>query len=75
MTFFQQFLTILLPKAWAEDIKAESLTWMVQCPCGFERSVWESGGVRYKAKGSPRRLGVCTQCGERTWHRVYRKGG
>jgi len=75
MTFIQELLTTVLPKAWAEEMRAESLSWMVRCPCGFERSVWEIGGIRWKAKGSPRRWGVCPQCGQRTWHTVFRKEG
>jgi hypothetical protein len=73
MTFIQQFLTAVLPKTWAEDMRAESLAWMMCCPCGFERSIWENGGIRWKAVGSPRRLLVCPQCRQRTWHTVYRK--
>ncbi len=75
MTFLQQLLTEVLPKTWAEDMQAESLTWMVRCPCKFERSIWEIGGIRWKAKGSPRRRLVCPKCGQRTWHTVYRKPG
>ncbi len=70
MTFIQRFLTGILPKAWAEAMRAESLTWMMRCPCGFERSIWDSGGIRWKAKGSPRRLWRCSRCGQRTWHIV-----
>ena len=75
MTFIQEFLMAILPKAWGEDMQAESLSWMMRCTCGFETSVWESGGIRWKAKGSPKRFLVCTQCGQRTWHTVYQKIG
>ena len=75
MTYIQQFLTAVLPKEWAEDMHAESLAWMIRCACGFERSIWESGGIRWKAKGSPRQLRVCPQCGQRTWHTIFRKSG
>jgi hypothetical protein len=73
MTFIQRFLIAILPPAWAEDMRRESLDWMLRCTCGFERSIWEAGGVRWKAKGNPRRLGLCPQCGQRTWHTVYRR--
>lgn len=46
----------MLPKAWAEVMRTESLSWMMRCPGGFERSIWDSGGVRWKARGSPQRL-------------------
>ena len=31
-----------------EALEADSRDWMVQCPCGHERSVWEIGGVRLR---------------------------
>ncbi len=71
MTLIQKFFTAILPRSWAESMRAESLSWMVQCTCGFERSVWEMGGIRWKAKGNPRRLMRCSECGQRTWHKVY----
>jgi len=73
MTFIQQFFTKVLPKAWAEDMRAESLTWMMRCPCTNERSIWESGGVRWKAKGTSRRYSFCPKCEKHTWHTIYRK--
>jgi hypothetical protein len=73
MTFIQRFFTAVLPSAWAEEMRAESLSWMIRCTCGFERSIWEIGGIRWKAKGNPRKLTVCSRCGERTWHTIYQK--
>jgi hypothetical protein len=73
MSFMQRFLTRVFPTAWAEEMRAESLSWMVQCTCGFERSVWELGGIRWKAAGNPRWQRQCPHCGQRTWHTVYRK--
>ena len=49
---------------------------MVQCPnCGYERSIWELGGVRYKAVGNPPTLKRCPNCGEIRWHKIYRREG
>ncbi|MBX3002250.1 MAG: hypothetical protein KF893_27240 [Caldilineaceae bacterium] len=73
MTFIQRFFTRILPRAWAESMRAESEQWMVQCPCGFERSVWEMGGIRWKAVGNPRRRGGCPQCGQVTWHTLQKR--
>lgn len=57
-------------------MEEESRSWMVRCPyCGHERSVWEMGGVRYKAAGNPRKLMRCPQCSKVAWHKVYRKEG
>jgi len=57
-------------------MEAESRAWMVQCPkCGFERSIWESGGIRYKAAGSSRQYRRCPSCGKLGWQKIYWKGG
>jgi hypothetical protein len=73
MSFSQRFCMKIFPASWAEDMRAESLTWFARCPCGFERSIWEIGGIRWKAKGTPRRMMDCPSCKQRTWHTVYRK--
>jgi DNA-directed RNA polymerase subunit RPC12/RpoP len=58
----------------AAEMEAESRTWMVRCrKCGTERSIWDMGGIRYKAAGKPKRLIRCTTCGRRRWADVYRK--
>lgn len=73
MTSIQQFFMAILPVNWAQDLQAESQTWMLRCTCGYERSIWEMGGIRWKARGNPRQLRVCPQCSQRTWHTIYRK--
>jgi hypothetical protein len=70
MTFVQKLFKTILPAAWAADLEAESKAWKVTCPCGHTRSIWELGGIRWKASGAPRRLLDCPQCGKREWHTV-----
>jgi len=67
----QRFFTAVLPKKWAQSMEAESRRWMVRCPCGFERSVWESGGVRWKARGTDHQYARCPHCGTFAWHTIY----
>ncbi len=71
MSSIQRFFTALLPASWARSMEADSHRWMIRCRCGFERSVWDAGGIRWKAAGRPRRLMLCPQCGEVSWHTVY----
>ena len=71
----QRFFRFILPRKAAAQMEKESREWMIRCPCGHARSVWELGGVRYKAKGNPRRYMRCEACGERTWHRFERETG
>ncbi len=74
MSGIQKLLTSILPRRWAADMEAESRNWMVTCPsCGYARSVWDMGGVRWKAAGTPRRYLTCPQCGKAGWHKVARR--
>ncbi|HEV7280904.1 MAG TPA: hypothetical protein VGN57_11935 [Pirellulaceae bacterium] len=72
MNLGQRLFQIVVPRSWRDSMEAESRRWMMQCPCGHEKSVWDAGGVRWKAKGEPRRRTLCPKCGV-TWHRVYFK--
>jgi len=54
MTPIQKFLTRMLPEKWAASMEEESRSWIARCPhCGSEKSVWDLGGIRWKAAGSP----------------------
>lgn len=76
MSQIQKFITTLLPRAWAAEIEATSRQWMAHCDaCGHERSIWEMGGLRWKAVGSPRRLIRCPRCGKTGAHTIQRKSG
>lgn len=71
----QRLLTAIFPRRWAEDMEAESRTWMMRCPCGAERSIWDAGGIRWKAAGTKRTLMRCPQCGQITWQTISRTSG
>jgi hypothetical protein len=73
MTLIQKVVTALMPKTWADDMRRESLGWMQRCTCGHEISVWDAGGIRWKAKGSPKRLLACPGCGKVTVHSIYKR--
>ncbi|MBK7199531.1 MAG: phage terminase large subunit family protein [Anaerolineae bacterium] len=67
MTRIQRFLMAVLPKRWADAMRAESQAWQMRCnSCGATRSVWDAGGIRWKAAASRKQaLVYCPQCGER----------
>ena len=70
----QRLVSRLVPRSWAASMEAESREWMVHCAsCGFERSIWELGGIRWKAQGTKRTWGRCPDCGKRGWHKIYRR--
>jgi hypothetical protein len=55
-----------------ERMEAESRQWICRClTCGNERSVWEMGGVRYKAAGRSRALMRCPKCERLRCHLIY----
>jgi hypothetical protein len=72
MSAVQKLFSALLPQRWMAAMEADSRLWMVRCSCGFARSVWDLGGIRYKASGQSRWFMRCPQCGQRSWHTVSR---
>jgi hypothetical protein len=72
MSMIQRFFQAIFPKSWAESMEADSRRWMVRCRCGFARSIWDIGGIRWKATGKPRTYLRCPECGERSWHTISR---
>ena len=69
MSLSQKLLRAILPQRLAEEMEAESRAWMLHCnACGLERSVWDAGGVRWKAAGRPSRWMHCPQCARVTRH-------
>ena len=73
MSTVQRLAKKLLPARTAAAMEAESREWRVLCACGHDRSIWDIGGIRYKAAGNPRTLMKCPACGKRTWHRVVKQ--
>ena len=68
---FIQRLIRSLPGNWGSDMEAESRKWIARCrECGSEKSLWDHGGVRWKAAGSPSTRLVCGPCGRITWQQL-----
>ncbi|GAB4578683.1 MAG: hypothetical protein Fur0022_14190 [Anaerolineales bacterium] len=64
MTLIQKIILSIFPKSWAADIEADSRRWVLTCPkCGHVQSVWEIGGVRFKAVSKGKWTGIrCLNC-------------
>jgi hypothetical protein len=76
MTRTQKIFKSLLPASWASSMEKESREWMMRCEtCNFEISVWDFGGIRWKASGNPRRNLWCRNCRSNAWHTTYKKCG
>ena len=60
MSLVQGLVTALVPRSWAQAMETESRAWIARCEdCGTERSIWDLGGIRWKAAGNPRRRFTC----------------
>lgn len=69
----QRLITKWVGPETAAAMEAHSRAWLVRCPhCEHERSMWEVGGIRYKASGNPRMRMQCPNCGRKGWHKVYK---
>jgi hypothetical protein len=74
LSFWQKFFKALASRDSFAAMEAETRTWMAQCGhCRHERSIWELGGIRWKALGSPRMYRACPNCGQKRWHTIYKR--
>ncbi len=65
MSRIQRFLRTILPTSWMAAMEADSRRWVFDCECGQTVSIWEIGGIRYKAAGKPWTGVVCPHCHRR----------
>jgi hypothetical protein len=69
LSFVQRLVRSL--GSWGSDMEAESRKWIASCAdCKTEKSLWDHGGVRWKAAGNPSVRLKCSQCGGIRWHSV-----
>jgi hypothetical protein len=71
----QKFIRMFVSGNNFAAMEAESKTWMLKCPnCNHERSIWDLGGIRYKAASAGKKMyRACVKCGQRGWHTVFKK--
>lgn len=39
------FLRAILPASWFEAVRAGTRQWLIECPCGHKRDLWDAGGT------------------------------
>lgn len=74
---FRDLLLKLIPAASRPAAEEESRNWKAVCGnCGHETSVWDLGGIRYKASRGQitSTFGRCSQCGKLGFQRVHWRG-
>lgn len=55
-----------------EKIMEESKRYRFDCNCGKTSSIWDIGGIRYKAYGRPTTLVKCPHCGKIAMRKIYK---
>ena len=55
-----------------EKMMEDSKRYRFTCKCGKESSIWEIGGIRYKAAGKPATGIKCPQCGKFAMQKIYK---
>jgi rRNA maturation endonuclease Nob1 len=74
MSLIRRLIFAFVSKERAAAMEAESREWILRCEaCPREISVWDLGGLRYKASGHPKHRAPCPHCGKKTWHRMTRR--
>lgn len=74
MSRIQKLMSAILPRKWVADMEAESRSWILHCEkCGFEQSIWDIGGIRWKATPKKKILWRCTNCHQWSWHGLTRR--
>lgn len=71
MGLLRDLILAVVPAGVAASMERDSRAWKLTCPCGHTRSIWELGGIRWKAAGEPRKLLRCPACGHFRWHRTH----
>jgi hypothetical protein len=67
-----RLLARMLPRGLRESLEAGTRGYLLECPCGSQRDLWEAGGVKYRGN-LEKKLARCPACGRRTWHTARRK--
>ena len=74
MSPLQRLVLAALPKSRRADAEAESRAWHSVCTaCSHAVSVWDLGGVRWKAVGNPVTFRTCPACGARAKHTLEKR--
>lgn len=54
-------------------MEAESKLWRFTCKhCNKEASIWDVGGIRYKATGTPSKKLQCPSCQKTAMNTIYK---
>ncbi len=74
MTLLQRVILFFIPARHRADAEAETRAWHYTCDtCGHARSVWDLGGIRWKASGAAVTRAKCPACGTVGMHTLNKR--
>jgi hypothetical protein len=73
MSIIQKILKAAFSEKFFQKIKKESQNWIIECKCGYSKSMWEAGGVRFCATPAKKIWGRCPMCKKFGFFRVTKK--
>lgn len=74
MTILQRLILAFIPARHRAEAEAETRAWHYTCEaCGHARSVWDLGGIRWKATGQSVTRTRCPACGTIGFHTLKKQ--
>ncbi len=71
MPFLRSVVLALLPPRWRADAERDSRLWLTECTrCGHVSTVWDLGGMRWRAAGRPLTGMRCIGCNKFAMQRI-----
>jgi len=72
MNVGQKFLKIFLPRSLFDALRRGTRSFLIECPCGYQRDLWEAGGAK-GAGNQELTFKECPECKRWRWHKKRKK--
>ncbi len=72
LSIAQKIIKFFTSASLFEKMMEDSKRYRFTCNCGKESSIWDIGGIRYKAAGKPLTGVTCPHCGKFAMRKIYK---
>lgn len=72
LSTIQKIIKFFSPAPLFEKMMEDSKRYRFTCSCGKESSIWDIGGIRYKASEKTKTGVKCPHCGKFALHKIYK---
>jgi hypothetical protein len=72
LSLMQKIIKFFSSNAKFEEMMKESKQWKFKCSCGQVSSIWDIGGIRYKAGGDSTKAIRCPYCKKIGMQKLYK---